>query len=413
MMIGAVSMKYAMRSLRRHTRRTLLSIMGTGVGCSMALVALSWMTGVFDMEVKAIAESGAGHLCIVQEHWLDTHEETLRVNDWKSAVESVEQLPSLDTYSVRAHANGLLAFGNRTAAAQFTAVLPEREYVANRIVKRSKIEGRYLKAEDTGAVVIGRMLAHRLKVQLDDDLYVTLSGSEDIYSAMFRIVGIMDTGSRDLDLSICHVTLQNLEDVTGIAGAGQINILLDGTESISAAQAQLETAIPEGNKVVTWREMNPAFAAGAQGDVAFMRLMTGIVVLVVALGIMSAQLTAVMERRREFAMLVALGMKRRQIIWMVMVEAVVVGFGGALVALIIGGSGAWYLAYKGVSLEAFMEDDLGFGGILFDPWVYGSFGSWLIGYALAISLATTILATLYPAWKAAQVMPADALRTTG
>ena len=147
------------------------------------------------------------------------------------------------------------------------------------------------------------------------------------------------------------------------------------------------------------------------GDIAFMRLLSGIVILVVSLGIASAQLTAVMERRKEFAMLSALGMKSRQVTGMVLVESLIIGLGGAVVALVVGGMCAWYLAYYGINVAFFMGDDLGFADVLLDPVIYGSFGVWLVGYAAAISITATFLASLYPAWKATHVAPADALRT--
>jgi ABC-type lipoprotein release transport system permease subunit len=60
MKFGTVLFKYASRSLTRHTRRTAISMTGVGVGCAMALIALSWMNGAFEMQVRAVAESGSG-----------------------------------------------------------------------------------------------------------------------------------------------------------------------------------------------------------------------------------------------------------------------------------------------------------------------------------------------------------------
>ncbi len=411
MKIGAVTLKYAVRSLMRHRRRTLISMIGVGVGCAMTLVSMSFMHGGARMQIQAIAESGAGHLRLVHHQWLNTREDTLRLDNWRKALDTVLGLPGVKTYGVRAYANGLLAFGTRSAGAKISAVLPEQEIAFNRIVQRGKLEGRYLKEDDRGMVVIGKTLSRRLNVTLGDDLYATMSGADDIHSAMLRIIGILDTGSRDLDIALCHVVLADLEDITGIEGAGEISILLRDENDLHVAKTQLEADMPEDNAVVTWREVNPMLAANVDGDKAFMNLLTGIIVLVVALGITSAQLTAVLERRKEFAMLSALGMKSRQIITLVIIEAMVIGLGGALVALAAGGSCAWYLAKYGVDFAAMMDDDLGFGDVLFDPIMYGDFGLWLVSYALSISLATTIIATLYPAWKSAQIMPADALRT--
>lgn len=411
MKFGTVLFKYASRSLTRHTRRTAISMTGVGVGCAMALIALSWMNGAFEMQVRAVAESGSGHLMIVHRDWPAMRENTLRLTDWKETLAAIRTTPGVRACTARARANGLLAFGNRSSGVQVMALLPEHESDVNRVVSRSRIEGRYLNEEDPGAVVIGKGLAKRLNVELDDDLYVTLPGTDDIHSAMLRIVGILDTGSQDLDLTICHMTLANLESITGIPGAGEITILLKDHNDINTVKKRLEAKMPGNNLVITWKTVLPALASGMQGDKALMRLLTAIVITVVALGIMSAQLTAVLERRAEFAILSALGMKSGQITRIILVESLIIGLGGALIALLVGGSAAWYLASKGINLLYFNADALGPSNILLDPRIYGSFGPWLIGYAAAISITATVAASLYPAWKAAQIDPADALRT--
>jgi lipoprotein-releasing system permease protein len=151
-------------------------------------------------------------------------------------------------------------------------------------------------------------------------------------------------------------------------------------------------------------------AANVDGDRGFMRALVAIIIIVVGLGIVSAQLTAVMERRREIAVLTAIGMKARQVIGLVVIEAVTIALGGAVIALAIGGSVAHWLATRGVDLRSLMGEDFSFGDVLLDPYIYGDFGSWIIAYALAVSIAATVAASLYPAWIASRVEPADALR---
>ena len=103
-------------------------------------------------------------------------------------------------------------------------------------------------------------------------------------------------------------------------------------------------------------------------------------------------------------------MKSRQLTGLIMVEAAMIGAGGALAALLLGGASAYLLATKGVNLEALMGEEVSVGGILLDPRVFGDFGPWLIAYAFAISLCSTLIASLYPAWLAVRSDPAGALR---
>lgn len=409
-MMGTVSAKYALRNLFRHPRRSILSVLGVGVGCAIGLFAASWVGGAGEMQIRAASESGAGHLRVVPNQWPEKRENSLRLIDWKRALDEVESLPGVKVAAMRARANGLLALGNRTSGVEVTGVDPAVEPAANRIVRKGSLEGRYLQPGDSGKVVIGRMLAKRLDVELDDDLYATLAGRDEIQSAMLRIVGILETGSRDLDASICHTTLQDIEKISGYVGPGEISILLDDHRLINSTRKNLAKKLAGNNTVITWKQVNPGLAANVEGDAAFTKGLVAIIVIVVSLGIASAQLTAVLERRREFAILSALGMKGRQVVGLVVLEALIVGLGGAIVALMLGGSAAYYLATKGVSLVAFMGEQFSLGDVLLDPHMYGDFGIWLVWYALGVSVVATVAASIYPAWFATKVNPADALR---
>jgi ABC-type lipoprotein release transport system permease subunit len=409
-MIGNVSAKYAIRSLLRHPRRSLLSVLGVGIGCALALFGASWISGSTEMQIRAISESGGGHLRVVHQEWPDTREDSLRLVDGVRTLEVVRALPGVKSCAMRARTKGLLAMGNRTAGAEVTGVIPEDEMASNRIVNRAAIEGRYLQSDDTDKVVIGRVLAKRLGVEVDDDLYVTLVGANDIQSAMLTIVGIIQTGSRDLDAMVCQVTLADIERLTGCQGAADISILLDDYRLVETTQRILARQVSDGNVVITWKEVNPGLAGNVEGDRAFTKGLLVIIVLLVSLGIVSAQLTAVLERRSEFAILSALGMKGRQVVGLVVLEAVVVGLAGAALGLALGGTGAYFLSTRGVGFESFMGDDASFGDVLIDPRLFGDFGPWLISYALVISLVATVAASIYPAWLATRIDPARALR---
>jgi ABC-type lipoprotein release transport system permease subunit len=163
-------------------------------------------------------------------------------------------------------------------------------------------------------------------------------------------------------------------------------------------------------EVITWKEVNPGIAANVDGKRGFMRTLVAIIIVVVGLGIVSAQLAAVMERRREIAVLTALGMKARQVIGLVVIEAITIALGGSLIALCIGGTVAHWLATTGVDLRVLMGKEFSFGDVLLDPYIYGDFGPWIISYTLMVSIVATVAASLYPAWIASRVEPADALR---
>jgi ABC-type lipoprotein release transport system permease subunit len=408
-MIGKISSGYALRSLRRYPRRTVLSMLGAGVGCAIALFSASWIRGGAEMQIRAASESGAGHIRVVPAGWTETRDNTMRLSGWKEALETVKFFPGVRVAAPRARAKGLLAFGNRSAGVEIVGVQPDEEARSNRIVYKSRLEGRYLRPGDFGKVVIGAQLARRLRVDVDDDLYVTLVGKDEMKSAMLGIVGTLDTGSKDLDTTVCHVTLDDLINITGYDGAGEIAIMLEHYKLIDPSREALAAKLA-GSDVITWKEVTPEIAANVEGDTAFTTIIIAIIIVVVSLGIAAAQVTAVLERRREFAVLSALGMKQRQLAGLIMLEAVAVGLGGAVVALALGGFFAYRLATRGVDLTKLMGGELSFGSVLLDPTIYGDFGLWILWYALGISLVSTVAASIYPAWYATRTDPATAMR---
>lgn len=409
-MIGSVSTKYALRSLFRHPRRSALSVVGVGIGVAIGLIAISYYSGAAEMQVRAVSESGAGHLRIVPAGWDASRENSMRLAQWEEALRIINGAPHVKVIVPRARANGLLAFGNRTVGVELNGVVPNAEWDSNRIVRKAKLEGRYLQEGDRSAVVIGKSMAKRLNVELDDDLMLTVAGREDIQGAMLRIVGILDTGSSDLDSMICHVLLSELEAITDFTGPGEISVLLENQNFLDSTYEYLLSKINSGNTVITWKDVNPSIAATVESDGAFIRFLSFMIVVLVALGIASAQLTAFLERRAEFGVLMALGMKPRQVVGLILIEAVITGIAGAIVALLLGGPVAYLLATKGINLAVLFSEELTFGGILLDPYIYADFGIWIVWYALSVAVTATVVASFYPIWYAIRTNPVEALR---
>jgi ABC-type lipoprotein release transport system permease subunit len=272
-------------------------------------------------------------------------------------------------------------------------------------------QGRYLESSDSGAVVIGRAIADRLLAELDDEILATAVGkSGDIESMLLKVVGIVRTGSDEIDSTICHVVLADVERLTGLTGAGEVTLILDNWERADLAKATLREAVRAGDDVLTWGEISPEFKGHLEQDNAVSRLVSGIILLIVVLGVASAQLAAVLERRREFAVLSALGMRSRTIVAVLLQEALAIGIASAALGLALGLPLVWLLATKGIDLSRYMGASYSFQGVLIEPVIYGDAGAWTAWYVLVVAIVVTVAASLYPAWFASRTNPADALR---
>ncbi len=401
--------KFAVRTMGRNVRRTFLSVIGVGVGCAIAIFMTALTMGSGEMRVRAIAESGFGHLRIVPGGWERTRDNDLRLADWRAELAATRSMDGVRSATPHARTTALLAFGTRVTGLEMLGVDPEAEFAMNRIVRMIS-EGRYLEPSDRDVTVIGHTVADRLEVELDDDLLLTVVGKDgEMEYAMLRIVGIVNTGVKDIDGTICHVTLDDMAGLTGLEGAGEITVMLDDPGILEDAASRLKSLILGGGDVLTWKEILPDQGGDSESDKAFMDLLSGIVVVVVVLGIAGAQLTAILERRRELAVLIALGMKDGQLVGLIFLEAVVMGVLGAVAGLLISTPLVRYTATTGIDLTNLMGGEFSISGVLLDPVMYSDMGPWMIPLAFLIGLVSMLLAGIYPAWFALRIDPTSAL----
>ena len=402
--------RYAARSVRRNVRRTALSVIGIGVGVGLALFMESVNRGREGLFARAAAYSGAGHLRVVPAGWRLRRDPRLRLRDWRADLEAARALPGVAVAAPRARAQALLAMGTHVLAVEMVGVDAEAEPRAYRFV-RTVAEGRWLEPGETGAVVLGKAAAERLHAELGDEVLATAVGQGGgIESAMFRIVGLVATGSEDLDASTCQVTLEGLGQLAGSAAAGEVAVILADHRSTAQAREDLAARVASGDEVMTFEEITPEFGGHLKQDAATSRFVNGVILLIVFLGVASAQLAAVLERRREFAVLSALGMRGPTIVAVLLQEAFVIGIASAALGLVVGLPFVWTLATRGIDLSRYMGASYSFQGVLIEPIIYGDAGAWTTWYVLMVAILVTVTASLYPAWFASRTNPADALR---
>jgi ABC-type lipoprotein release transport system permease subunit len=346
---------------------------------------------------------------VTNSDWNVSRDNDLRLADWKAELAAVRATPGVKVAAPHTRTTALLAFGTRVAGVEMLGVDPEAEAASSRLVL-AVTEGRYLRDGDRDAAVVGRTIVDRLEVELDDDLLVTVVDAEgEMEYAMLRIVGIIDTGSRDMDASICHVMLEDIERLTGLPGAGEISVTLDEPLKMDSMVPRLKDVISPSDDVLTWIQVVPAQGGDYQSDKGFMNMLSGTVIVVVILGIAGAQLTAILERRREFAVLIALGMKSSQVVRLILFEAVVLAVMGAAIGLLMAWWPLHYTSTAGFDFSSVLGEELSMSGVLLEPIIYSVPGSWVFSHALIIAFVSTFIAGVYPAIYALRIDPTSAL----
>jgi ABC-type lipoprotein release transport system permease subunit len=408
--MASAELRYATRSLVRNVRRTSLSIAGIAIGCWLLNVTESFNRGKDGIFAAAGAESGTGHLRIVPAGWEKTRDLRLRLAHPERDLAAARALPGVRVAAPRLRTQAILAEGTHVVAVELVGVDPEAERIAYRYARRVT-RGRWLAPGAKREIVVGQAIADRLGVGIDDQLLTTAVGRGGrIEAAMLTVVGIVATGTEEIDLGISHVAIPDVEALTGVDGLGEVTLLLQDWRRAGEAADALQQTLGAPDRVLDWKRIAPDFVAHMKQDTAASRVINGIILLVVLIGVASAQLSAVLERRREFAVLAALGMGGPRLVRVVLVEGLALGLAGSVAALVISLPAAWALTRYGFDFSRFLGGSYAFAGTVMDPVVHGDLGPWLPVQTLIVAVAATVLASLYPAWFAARTDPAQALR---
>ncbi|MFC2080633.1 ABC transporter permease [Bacteroidota bacterium] len=225
----------------------------------------------------------------------------------------------------------------------------------------------------------------------------------------FRVVGIYNTGNSSFDgmnLFVCNTDISPVANLKPDQ-VNQIAILLNSVEDDNKVAAQVMEIMP-GTDVQTWDEIMPEAAMYSEAMNYYLLIFLVIILLALGFGIVNTMLMAVLERVKELGMLMAVGMNRKRVFWMIMLETVFLGLTGAIIGMVLCYLLIWYTGITGVDLSSLYKEGLEAFG--FSAKVYPIIGWESFFQIMFMVILTGVIAAIYPARKALKLNPAEALR---
>ncbi|HOF20425.1 MAG TPA: FtsX-like permease family protein [Bacteroidales bacterium] len=260
--------------------------------------------------------------------------------------------------------------------------------------------------ESFGPVISELSRSYRIRSRIQ----VTISdlGGNPVHG-IFRVCGVYRTANTGFDQTTAFVNEDELVKLYGGKEilTHEIAILLNNTDESGMVRDKLNR-IAGNNSVSTWRELAPDAALLNDFMIVYYFIFIGIIMLALAFGIINTMLMAVLERTRELGMLMAIGMNRRRVFAMIMLETVFLTFTGAIAGMLSGWVITGILGKTGIYLSGWAE---GFEALGFASRVYPVVTIDFIMFTSLMVTATAILASVWPARKALKLIPADALST--
>jgi ABC-type lipoprotein release transport system permease subunit len=245
-----------------------------------------------------------------------------------------------------------------------------------------------------------------------DKVVLMVNHEGEMASMPFRIQGIFQTGSKQLDGFLTMISLASFQEmVPGTSdGASQIAITLDGFEAHHALLPDVREAVAQADvEVVPWEEVLPNLYEQRKMDIEMARIIWPVLGFVVSIGVMNTLLMSLFERTRELGVMLALGMRPRQLFRLVLAEGAILGAIGSALGLLAGLALTWPAVEYGFVIPE-MQEAAPVANVAFDGRFYAAFApvqdvAWTLGFWL---LAT--VAGAWPAYKASSADPVVSLR---
>ncbi len=405
-----VDLLIAARNLARNRRRALVALLTVAVAAISLILADGFIQWVFWGMREATIQSQLGHIQVMRPGYLsagaaDPYAYLLPEN--LPQRREIESTPGVKLVAPRLGVTGLISHGETTVAFVADGVDPQKQKEAE-LSKALRIsEGRNLTAASAKEVVLGRGLARSLNVHPGATVaLLTTTPGGGINAVEVEVAGIFVSTNQAYDDSALHLPINVAQSLLRVDGAHVWLVLLNDTERTDDYLTQFRTRFPSAeNKLefVPWYQQadfyNKTVALFSQ-QMNVLRLIIGCIIV---LSISNMLVMNVLERTGEIGTLLAIGFKRKKILYLFAIEGLVLGLAGASLGLASGYGLAELISAIGIPMPPPPGMEEGYTGQI-------RITSSVLMNAFLIAFVTTVLAGLYPAWKASRLPIIDALR---
>lgn len=327
-------LKLAWRNLWRNKARTFITMAAVFLAVILSTLMMSIKEGMYTNMIDSMIGSFSGYAQVhAKGFWEDkTLEYSMTLND--TVTTEAENTPGVSGWIPRINTFALAAGDSITQGAMVIGTDVAKEQAFNALDQRVS-SGTYLEPTDQ-AVLIGNGLADYLKLEVGDSLVLLGAGYQGATAnALYPIKGIVKFGSPELSKKLVFLPMAEAQYLYNMQGLCSSMILqVDDPDEARQLSQQLATRLGDGYEVMDWEALNPELKNTIETDRAEGWVFMFILYMVISFGIFGTMLMMLSERKHEFGVLVAVGMKRAKLALMVWLEVITISLLGVVAGVI-------------------------------------------------------------------------------
>lgn len=326
-------LKLAIRNLWRNRSRTLITISSIVFAVLLATLLESFQTGVYDGTKDEIIGYYTGYLQVHGSGYWDDRVLDNSITFDPKQLQSLGTMPEIQHVSARLESFVLASAGERSKGVFLSGIDPENEKKMITLDKRV-IAGQYLAPDDRG-ILLGEGLANGLELEVNDTLVLIGQGYRGATAAgKYAIRGIVKFGAPDLNESFIFMSLPEARYFLSADSIVTSYVIMPvNTDDLAEERAQLSAVLGGRFEVLQWQEMLPGLEQHIKMCSGAGYIFMAILYVLIAFGIFGTLLMMLAERRREFAMMITIGMQKRQLALVVLAESLTLSVAGCLIGI--------------------------------------------------------------------------------
>ena len=398
--------KISWRNIWRNRGRSFVVIGAIAIGIWALIFLVGFMNSWTVMYIKNQIKYETAHIQVHHPDFKKDYEIKYTIIDGNALLEDLRSNTKFKSIAHRSISNGTISSPRKASGINIKGVAPEEEIALNKI-DSFIVEGAYFQEVKRNPIVIGYKLAEKLKVKLRSKVVLTFQDKEgDIVSGAFRICGILKTNSPTYNEFSVQVRQKDLNKLLGIGDEfHEILVIANSVVDESAEANILKSKFPE-NLVEDWKEIAPEMEYFQQASASFIWVLQVIIMIALIFGIVNTMLMSVLERFKELGMLMAVGMNKKRIFQMIMVETLYLALVGSPIGLIISILTMNYFSSYGMDLSMYSAGLEMYG---YDNVIYPTVEDSVYVQVIIGVFVTAVAGAIYPALKAIKLKPVEAL----
>ena len=398
----------AWRNIWRNKSRSLVVISSIiiGVWAGIFILAFSW--GMYKNNIDETVFKQLSHIQIHHPTFIEENDSKFTISNIDTIVGQLQADNRIAAISSRVISTGMISSPTTASGVKIYGIDPLSE-VRQIALDESVREGAYFNSGKENEILIGEKLAKKLKIKLKSKVVLTFTNVQsELVSGAFRVGGIYRSKNISLDAVNVYVKQDHLRQLLELkpSESNEIAILVKDEEQLDAVKNYSRTVVSKG-KIEDWKELSPELGMIIESFNLYTYILTGIILLALTFGIINTMLMSVLERIRELGMLMAIGLNKRKIFLMIMLETFYLTLVGSPLGLLIGWLTVTLLGKIGINISMFSEGLASYG---FSSIIYPALDSQNYFIIAFMCFITALLSAIYPAYKALQLNPSEAIR---